>query len=93
MNKWFRKGNARRFHRVDIPLRYFIEPSTPIRYRDIFASGADYFPTPITNLIEARKIAVIRSVRKIQEKSALVTEIFTDVIEDIEFYGKCLQDI
>ena len=29
------KGNGRRFHRVDMPVRYFITPSSPIKDREI----------------------------------------------------------
>ena len=93
MNKWFRKGNARRFHRVDMPTRFFIVPSSPIKDREIYATRADYFPTNYVNMIETRKYATMRSVGKIKEQSALITEIFNDVIEDIEFFGECAKNI
>ncbi|MEA1989723.1 MAG: PilZ domain-containing protein [Pseudomonadota bacterium] len=93
MNKWFRKGNARRFHRVNMPTRFFIVPSSPIKDREIYATGADYFPRNYVNMIETRKYDTIRSVEKIKEQSALVTEIFSDVIEDIEFFGECTKNI
>lgn len=93
MNKWFRKGNARRYHRVDMPLRYFIVPSSPIRDREIYATGADYFPQTVLNMIETRKYDTIRSVEKIKEQSTLITEIFNDVIGDIEFLGECAKSI
>jgi len=93
MNKWFRKGNARRFHRVDMPLRYFIVPSSPIRDREIYATGADYFPPPLLAMIEARKYQTLNSVKKIKEQNALLTEIFDDVISDIEFFGDCATSI
>lgn len=93
MNKWFRKGNGRRFHRVDMPIRYFIVPSSPIKDREIYATGADYFPTPLVNMIETRKFDTTRSVEKIKEQSVLVTQIFNDVIEDIEFFGECAKNI
>jgi len=93
MNKWFRKGNARRFHRVNMPLRYFIVPSSPIKDREIYATGADYFPDPTLNHIEALKFATIRNVDKIKEQRELIKEIFGDVIEDIEFFAKCAQNI
>lgn len=93
MNKWFRKGNGRRFHRVDMPIRYFIVPSSPIKDREIYATGADYFPTPLVDMIETRKFDTIRSVKKIKEQTDLITQIFTDVIEDIEFFGECAKNI
>ncbi|WP_321326190.1 PilZ domain-containing protein [Thiomicrorhabdus sp.] len=93
MNKWFRKGNGRRFHRVDMPVRYFIVPSSPIKDREIYATGADYFPQPLVNMIETRKYDTIRSVEKIKEQNVLVTQIFNDVIEDIEFLGECVKNV
>ncbi|WP_040727683.1 PilZ domain-containing protein [Thiomicrorhabdus sp. Kp2] len=93
MNKWFRKGNGRRFHRVDMPLRYYIVPSSPIKDREIYATGANYFPQPLVDMIETRKYDTIRSVEKIKEQSALITEIFNDVIADIEFLGECTKSI
>jgi len=93
MNKWFRKGNGRRFHRVNMPVRYFIVPSSPIKDREIYATGADYFPQPLVNMIETRKYDTIRSVEKIKEQSALVKQIFNDVIEDIEFLGESAKSI
>lgn len=93
MNKWFRKGNGRRFHRVNMPLRYFIVPSSPIRDREIYATGADYFPKPLLDMIEVKKYATLSSVNKIQEQSELITQIFNDVIEDIEFFGEAAKNI
>ena len=93
MNKWFRKGNGRRFHRVDMAVRYYIVPTSPIKDREIYATGANYFPQPIVDMIEKRKNDTIRAVAKIKEQSALVTEIFNDVIQDIEFFGECTKSI
>lgn len=93
MNKWFRKGNARRFNRINMPLRYFIVPSSPIRDREIYATGAEYFPTIITDRLQAQKLATKTSVSKVQEQGALITEIFTDIISDIEFFGECCRKI
>ncbi|WP_029408250.1 PilZ domain-containing protein [Thiomicrorhabdus sp. Milos-T2] len=93
MNKWFRKGNARRFHRVDIPIRFFIVPSSPIKDREIYATGADYFPPTLVDMIETKKYHTIHSVEKIKEQSELVTKIFNDVIEDIEFFGECAKNV
>ncbi|MDX1351384.1 MAG: PilZ domain-containing protein [Thiomicrorhabdus sp.] len=93
MNKWFRKGNGRRFHRVDMAVRYYIVPTSPIKDREIYATGANYFPQPIVDMIEKRKNDTIRAVAKIKEQSALVTEIFNDVIQDIEFLGECTKSI
>lgn len=93
MNKWFRKGNARRFHRIDMPIRYFIVPRSPIVDREIYATGADYFPASLVSQIEARKDFTIQAVSRIQEKNALLTEIVEEIIQFIEFFGDCARSI
>ena len=93
MHQWFRKGNARRFHRVDMPVRYFILPSSPLEEREIYASGADYFPSVIQKKIVHSKNDAIRSLSKLQNQKDLLTEIVTSVMADIEFYGNCLENI
>lgn len=74
-------------------VRYYIVPTSPIKDREIYATGANYFPQPIVDMIEKRKNDTIRAVAKIKEQSALVTEIFNDVIQDIEFLGECTKSI
>ncbi|WP_127471212.1 PilZ domain-containing protein [Thiomicrorhabdus aquaedulcis] len=93
MNKWFRKGNSRRFHRVNMPVRYFIVPSSPIKDREIYATGADYFPQSFLNVIETRKHFTNLWVSRIQEQNALLTEIFDEIISFIEFFGNCSRAI
>ncbi len=93
MNKWFRKGNARRFHRIDMPIRYFIVPRSPIKDREIYATGADYFPASLLSKIEANKDFTIQCVSRIQEQNALLTEIFEEIIQFIEFFGECARSI
>ncbi len=93
MNKWFRKGNARRFHRVDMPLRYFMVPRSPIRDREIYATGADYFPDSLLSKIEVNKNFTLQCVNRIQEQNALLTEIFDEIIQYIEFFGECAHSI
>ena len=93
MNKWFRKGNARRFHRINMPLRYFIVPRSPIRDREIYATGADYFPASLLSKIEGSKHFTLQSVDRIQEQNALLTEIFNEIILYIEFFGDCARSI
>lgn len=93
MHQWFRKGNARRFHRVDIPVRYFVIPSSPLEEREIYATGAEYFPQTVTNQIETLKHHTINSLNRIQDQRELILAIVEQVMADIEFYGDCLKKI
>ncbi len=87
------RGNGRRFHRVDMPVRYFIVPSSPIRDREIYATGTNYFPESTLKLIEAKKALTLQAIGKIQASEKLLRNIFEEMIEYIEFFGDCLKDI
>jgi len=87
------KGNGRRFHRVNMPARYFIIPSSPIRDREIYATGTNYFPENTLKLIETKKNLILQSVQKIQTSDHLLKAIFTEIIDEIEFFGNCLKAI
>ncbi len=93
MNKWFRKGNARRFHRVTMPTRYFIVPKSPIRDREIYATGANYFPPSLLKKIEANEYMALQFVERTQDQRELLTEIFDEIIQYIEFFGECARSI
>lgn len=87
------KGNGRRFHRVDMSARYFITPSSPIRDREIYATGTNYFPKSMLKLIASRKTMALISIQKIQQNKILLNNIFSEIIDCIDFFGKCLKDI
>ncbi len=87
------KGNGRRFHRVDMPIRYFITPSSPIRDREIYATGANYFPESTLKLIETKKNLILIAIEKTQTSDPLLKTIFIEMIEGVEFFGNCLKDI
>lgn len=93
MTHWFRKGNSRRFYRIDMPVKYFIVPSSPIQDREIFATGADYFPASFTAKISAQKMEVRDWAHRIQEHSELLLPVFEEIIEFIDFFGNCAQSI
>lgn len=76
-----------------MPVRYFIVPSSPIRDREIYATGADYFPQSFLNVIETRKHFTNLWVSRIQEQNALLTEIFDEITAFIEFFGQCTRSI
>ena len=88
MNKWSITANSRRFFRVDMPLRVFVTPSSPITDLEIYANGIDYFPPLTLKLIE-EQLAVSHSwSNKIQEQKELLLPLFYEIYESIEFMGK-----
>lgn len=44
---WFENGDARRFPRIEMPVQIYISPVNPIRDKDIFGLGIDYFPPSV----------------------------------------------
>ncbi|MDX1347771.1 MAG: PilZ domain-containing protein [Thiomicrorhabdus chilensis] len=93
MNKWFRKGNARRFYRIDMPVRHFIVPSSPIKDREIYATGANYFPASFKSKVEAQKFHALHWANRIQEHSETLLKIFDEIIQFVEFFGECALSI
>lgn len=93
MNKWFRKGNDRRFYRIDMPIRHFIVPSSPIRDREIYATGANYFPASFQSKITLQKNLALHWANRIQEHASILLKIFEEIIQFIEFFGECAQSI
>lgn len=89
MNRWFQKGNARRWYRIDMPVRAFILPRSSIRDREIFATGVDYFPPAITQSISDKIYKTKMWISKIQEQKEVVTLLFEEVMEFIEFFSYC----
>jgi len=76
-----------------MPIRYFITPSSPIRDREIYATGANYFPESTLKLIETKKNLILIAIEKTQTSDPLLKTIFIEMIEGVEFFGNCLKDI
>ncbi|WP_024850418.1 PilZ domain-containing protein [Hydrogenovibrio kuenenii] len=88
MKTWFLKHNSRRYFRLDMPVRVFIAPSSPIKDREIYATGIDYFPPTIKKLIAQQKRDTLYWLERVQDQKVLVTELFMEVIACIEFFGQ-----
>jgi len=93
MNTWLKNANGRRFHRVDMPVRYFIMPSSPIKDREIYATGVEYFPQTVLDLIEEKKSLTFAAIDKIQAHDQLLISLFAEMVEFIEFFGECAKSI
>lgn len=93
MNRWFLKGNARRFYRIDMPLNVFVIPKTSIQDAEIFATGADYFPPSVTREIEEITGKTHYWIDLIQEQKERIIPLFNEAISDIEFFGSCVERI
>ncbi|WP_373017500.1 PilZ domain-containing protein [Thiomicrorhabdus sp.] len=76
-----------------MPVRHYIVPSSPINDRQIYATGADYFPTSFQNKVAVEKFSAQSWVKRVQEHSAIIQQIFNEIFEYIDFFGKCAHSI
>lgn len=91
MNRWFLKGNSRRYFRIHMPVRVFVTPSSPIKDREIYATGADYYPPIITSMIAQHRSQTFYWVSRIQEHKTILTELFEEIVESVEFFGSAAE--
>ncbi len=89
MNRSFQRGNARRFYRIDMPVKVFMTPKSPIKDLEIYATGADYFPPSIEKKIIHKKEKTLIWLDKVQEHKIIINASFKEIIEFIEFFGYC----
>ena len=76
-----------------MPLRYYVTPSSPIIDREIYASGANYYPPSIRAQLLEEKQRILDSLVRIQEHKDALTEIFNEMISHAEFFGHCCEMI
>lgn len=85
--------NVRRFFRINMPLRSYVTPRSPIIDRDILATGANYYPESIVTHINDKKVMVNRALNKVQESKEAVMAIFSEILDHLEFYEECLVEL
>ncbi|WP_044411110.1 PilZ domain-containing protein [Thiomicrospira microaerophila] len=85
--------NVRRFFRINMPLRTYVTPSSPINDRDILATGANYMPASVQNQINYQRNLVNSALNKIQDSKEKVMAIFGEILEHFEFYEACLIEL
>lgn len=88
MNKWFLRENSRRFYRIDVPVRVFMAPSSPIKDLEIYATGMDYFPPIINELIDKQLNSTLYWLHRVQEERDLLEPLFKEIITAIKFLGE-----
>lgn len=91
MSHWFQKENSRRFYRIDMPMKVFILPKYPIQDKEIYATGADYFPSSLQKKIIHQKEKTLNWSAKVQENTVIIGAIFKEFFEVIEFLSESLE--
>lgn len=87
MNKWFLRENSRRFFRIDMPVRLYVAPSAPIKDAEIYATGIDYFPPVVNQLIKKQLDSTYYWLDRIQEEKELLVPLFEEIIAAVQFLG------
>ncbi|KUJ72798.1 PilZ domain-containing protein [Thiomicrospira sp. WB1] len=88
MNRWFQKGNARRFFRIDMPVKVFVQPASPVKDPEIYANGSHYYPPALRQQLDQEKNALLKWVEHIQDKKEPLKAIFHEIIDEVEFLGE-----
>lgn len=74
-----------------MPVKLFIVPQTSIQDAEIYATGADYFPPGVLSKIEDYKTETLSWVDQIQDQKVIVSRIFNEAIDNIEFFGASVE--
>ncbi|UQB41729.1 PilZ domain-containing protein [Thiomicrospira microaerophila] len=85
--------NVRRFFRINMPLRAYVTPRSPITDRDILATGANYYPDSVANQINHQKVIVNSALNKVQDSKEAIMAIFSEILDHLEFYEECLLEL
>lgn len=81
--------NVRRFFRINMPMHYFVTPTSAILDREIFATGSIYYPPSTRTILQQQKQNIIDSMARIQEYKDELMQIFSEMIEHADFFGQC----
>jgi len=90
---WYQRGNQRRFHRVDMPVRLMILPDKRPVGKVLFHWGINYFPPSVEVQIRSCRQLLKTQISLIQENCEIVQTLFSEMMAQIEFLGELIQDI
>lgn len=85
---WFEKNNIRRFRRMDVSVKLFVTPSSPIIDREIFALGIDYFPNSVKKKITHNQQQLLSWINDIQEQKEILEPVFLQVMYAAQLLGE-----
>ncbi|MDR9498022.1 MAG: PilZ domain-containing protein [Hydrogenovibrio sp.] len=88
MNRWFQKGNARRFFRIDMPVKVFVQPASPLKDPEIYANGSHYYTPALRQKLSNEKNALLKWIEHIQDKKEPLKAIFHEILAEVEFFGE-----
>lgn len=93
MSYWFEKQELRRFRRIEMPIKLLVTPADPIKDREIFALGIDYFPKSTTTKISRHRQKLLYWVNHIQEQKDILEPVFKQVVLASELLGEVVEEV
>lgn len=90
---WFEKNNFRRFRRMDMAVKLFVTPSNPIKDKELFALGIDYFPNTVQKKIARNQKQLLSWVNHIQEQKEILEPVFLQVVDAAQLLGEVVKAI
>ena len=88
MSVWYQRGNQRRFHRLDMPIKLLVLPKDRPRGKPIFHWGIDYFPPSVEVEIRTCRQLLKEHISQIQAHQDLMQALFFEAMAQIEFFGE-----
>lgn len=93
MGFWFENGDARRFPRIEMQVQLQITPIKPIRDKQIYALGIDYFPPSTEKKIQKAKLNLWHWIKHIQEQKEILEPVFIEVVDLVDTFGEVLKGV
>lgn len=93
MSYWFEKQELRRFRRIEMPVKILVTSADPIKDKEIFSLGIDYFPKTTLAKIKQDKQKLLYWVHHIQEQKEILEPVFKQVILAAELMGEAIKAI
>ncbi|WP_029407458.1 hypothetical protein [Thiomicrorhabdus sp. Milos-T2] len=90
---WFEKNNFRRFRRMDMAVKLFVTPADPIKDKELFALGIDYFPNTVQKKIARNQKQLLSWVNHIQEQKEILEPVFLQVVDAAQLLGEVVKSI
>lgn len=90
---WFEKGELRRFSRINMTLKAFITPVTPIKDKQVLALGINYFPPSVVQKKTQYHKQLNHWVQHIQEQREVLEPVFQEMVASVVFLEKIINQI
>ena len=87
---WFEKRGLRRFRRIEMPVKLLVTPADPIKDREVFALGIDYFPKTTKIRIKRHHQHLLYWIGHIQEQKEILEPVFKKVVSAAELLGEAV---